>query len=277
MTRPQHMKRSGRQVFALGLCCLALGATMGASTIGMGAPVRPGTVTVTIDIGGFFVFNPVAVQVPLIGNETAPIKAAKVKSAVDAALKAAGLPASTAPTPTSINTGSANVTDVNAGTTGETDTLTGGTVYGRAQWPWELLPGFSSLSGVNPTGGSATYATAFTLTDSALGVISLASFLNASQLTSLSLNGFLQQQFNILDAQLVAQAPSLSGDLVLDLADRMIIFNPPATALDMSLTNGTTDIALESGVQIQPAPEPICLPVLLVSTLVLRRMRVART
>jgi hypothetical protein len=121
---------------------------------------------------------------------------------------------------------------------------------------YHLGSGSTSLSGVDASGAAATYNASLTFTDSVAGSVSLSSSLTFSQLAAPTVAALLQAEFNSLESQLLAQAPSLAGRLVLDLPNSSIDMLFPGTTTDGSVTNGTTDVSLISTESISGIPEP---------------------
>ena len=109
---------------------------------------------------------------------------------------------------------------------------------------YQFGSGSTALSGIDSDGTEATYAAEFGFADPVGGSVALSADLVFSNLASPTIASLLTTEYTILDGQLSAQAPHLAGDLTLDLADNSIDLAIPASALNGSVTIGSTDIAL---------------------------------
>jgi hypothetical protein len=147
-------------------------------------------------------------------------------------------------------------------TSGEATVLAYGNSFSDLTGPsvaaldYEFQPGFTTLSGLDANGGTATYTAGFSFTDSVVGNVALSSTLSYAQLTTPSIAGLLTQEFNILDGELLTQAPGLAGILSLDLPNSSIDINFPTTVSDATVTNSAFDVALVETGNIGTVPEP---------------------
>ncbi|MBI1928574.1 PEP-CTERM sorting domain-containing protein [Candidatus Poribacteria bacterium] len=131
---------------------------------------------------------------------------------------------------------------------------TGGPAF--AQIDYHPESPFADLAGINSDGAAASYTAGFEFSSPSLGDISLFTSLGFSDLTTPTLTGLLQQEFDLLQNQLQTQAPSLVGGLSLNLPEGAIYFQPSGVFTSASATNGTTDVALISTLSVSTVPEP---------------------
>ena len=223
------------------------------------APTMAGTDTITFfDAAG----TRHTVQVPVaqidVGNQGA--KAADIAFAINSAQ------------PGSATVNAAGVVVVNAGhmglwtdRTGETSndvffitpptTPSSPTAIGGVDV--EMAPGHPTLAGTNASGGAASYTAGISFKDSSIGMINLSSNLSFPQLTTPTFDGLVTQEFATFQSQLSATAPSLIGDLSLNLSALTISFQFPQQGIsDVTLTSGTTDVSLFSTFSVTTVPEP---------------------
>ena len=121
---------------------------------------------------------------------------------------------------------------------------------------YEFGQGYSALTGLNGNGTTASYTAGFGLTDSVHGNINLTASVDFSSLPAPTIAALMTAEYNMLYSELLAQAPALAGDLVLNLNNDSIGFVFPSTELDGSVTSGNTDLALTATGSIQATPEP---------------------
>ncbi|MFZ1136716.1 MAG: PEP-CTERM sorting domain-containing protein [Candidatus Korobacteraceae bacterium] len=121
---------------------------------------------------------------------------------------------------------------------------------------YDLNQGYFALTGLNGDGMPANYTAGFGLVDSVYGNINLSTSVDFSDLSAPTIVALLTAEYNALDAQLLAQAPGLAGDLVLNLNNDTIDFAFPSTELDGSVTSGNTDLGLTATGSLEATPEP---------------------
>jgi hypothetical protein len=237
-----------------------------AGIITPGTPTRAGTDT-------FTVYDPIAhTSIVITVNITPAIVAsidpvaAKEAAIVDAAVHTPGISTSEvfAVGPDVKLLGFLSLSSVIG--SGEEGALFYGTNFSDPSGPalaslgYSFEPGFTAISGLDPSGDPATYTVGLSFTDSTAGLVSLSSTLDYSQLSSPTISGLLTAEFAALDAQLIAEAPSLAGIMSLDLADDSILFNFPSTVRFATVSTYSNDISLLETQSIGAAvPEPSAL------------------
>jgi hypothetical protein len=140
---------------------------------------------------------------------------------------------------------------------------------------YAVVAGNTHLAGRDDDGNASTYTAGFEIHDPAHGNVSLLADVGFAQLTSPTVAGLLTTEFNLLNAQLAAEAPALVGDLKLDLTRNLLDFSLPSTTIDASVTNGNTDVSLVTNATLSAVPEPSSLLLVtsgLVGLLVFRRL-----
>ena len=240
----------GAQALVVLVCC-SMTASLRAGTINPGTPTADGTDTFTITL-----LNGKVVTVPV--DVTKGMPRADKAAAIQQAIVDAGVDASV------LATGSVSVPQAKGisgkATSGETDTFallllpTDGSAF--AQVDLHLRSTATALAGIDGDGNASTFTAGFEFVSPTLGDIALFASLGFADLITPTLAGVLQQEFDLLQAQLAAQAPSLLGGLSLDLAAGAIVFQPTGAFTSASVTSGTTDIGLVSTMSISLVPEP---------------------
>jgi hypothetical protein len=234
-------------IITSGLIASLLGSAAFAGMITPGAPAAPGTDTFTFTeqgTGKIIVVTVVITPAIVAAALAAGVKPADV-FAVGGDVKLLGY-------------------DSIAGVIGskESSTLVYGATFSDPTGPalaslgYQFAPGSTTLGGLDPNGGEATYTAGFSFTDSIAGLVSLTSTLSFSQLSNPTLDGLLTAQFNAMQGQLSAYGPAFAGFLSLDLAKSSIDLRFPSTVLDGSVTTDSKDISIFETQSIASAPEP---------------------
>ncbi len=253
---------------------LPLSSQLHAADIQVGTPTHAGTDTFTITPTGK---EPVPITVTIDEDDlpmTRKEKAAAVAAAINLEFSAKPELGVVATVNAGGNIELQGATGLaGKATTGETDKFsfndrspTDGPVL--SQIDLHLKETFASLAGIDSGGNPATYTAGFEFSSPSLGDIALSTTLGFSDLTTPTLNGLLQQEFDIFQNQLMAQAPSLVSGLSLNLSEGAIVFQPVGFFTSASVENGTTDLALASTLSISSVPDSSSTIVMLATSLV---------
>ena len=242
------------------MAIIAIGAAASdAATIKAGKPKKKGFIDYSI--WDQINHKAVTARVTITGPTSPAAKAAAIAAAFTA--PAVGVPAAdVVVSGASVNFLGYSTPKVVRSNTSETDTLAMGFVPTDPTGPYlaslgyQLDTGYAALSGIDSDGLEATYTAGFGFTDPVDGSVALSANVDFSQLASPKIATLLTSEFNLLDTQLIAQAPELAGDLTLNLADNTIDLAIPASALSGSVTIGSTDNALVTSGSLTAVPEP---------------------
>jgi len=270
MVACRYVQSSVIVLLALFVCLTAPQNCLGDYIIVKEGPKKTGTkfVTVTTSDGKRH-----DISVPVTAGETTD----DVTSAIIRELNANGITATEGVL--GLTTGvrvSGTVNEIVSDKGGETDTLADA---GVGIGPVLAATGLGgTMAGLDSLGDPSSFTAGFDLSSAALGDVAISATVYASQFVGTpTVREVLQQEYNNLSSQLEIYAPSLAGDLSLDLPDSQILFAMPAGLTLAEVTGGTTDVSgTSSAAWVTPEPSYFALLLVGVGLFAAHRWRAAR-